>query len=616
METAPRIFSRREVYGALQEAFGHEEFRVGQPDVVRSILQGRETITVLPTGGGKSLCYQLPALLFEGTSLIISPLIALMRDQVMALRARGVAAASLDSNQDYGERRDVEHALAEGQLKLLYVSPERLGSERFLDLVSSLDIPFVAVDEAHCVVRWGHEFRSAYLEIGPFLQRLQPRHVAAFTATATPELRDELGSALGMADPVIYVRGFFRENIHLAAERCDSDAGRLDRLLELVKAREGSAPALVYGATRAACEETAAFLRADGLRAEHYHAGCEPQHRRDVQDAFLADEIDAMVATNAFGMGIDKPDLRLLVHVSLPPSFEDYYQEVGRAGRDGLDSNAVLLWRGSDYRTRSFLAEQQENPVSREAALRRLNRLYQTLRGRGCLWRRILEYFGDPQARELGDGCGACTRCLDGDSDLHKLEGDAHENAVAALACLLEVDGALGRKKIAGILKGSAAQGVPDWHKAFGSLKRLTLAAIEELLQSLLDSGYAAVRGTEYPTLGISREGLDALHGGGDIVVLGAPEPSRTARRKEPAEPAWDEADPALVSALKEWRAEQARERGVPPYVVLHDKSIAALAARRPATLPELLEIPGIGPAKAESFGEALLGLVSADPEA
>jgi len=416
--TNPRVFSRREVYGVLRETFGHREFRLGQPDVVRSILQGRETITVLPTGGGKSLCYQLPALLFEGTSLVISPLIALMRDQVMALQARGVAAASLHSNQDMAERREVEHAVANGQVKLLYVSPERLASPRFLDLVGSLRIPFVAVDEAHCVVRWGHEFRSAYLDIGPFLGRLKPRHVAAFTATATPELRDELGSALGMQEPALFVRGFFRENIHLAAERCDSEPARLERLQSLVESRGGPAPALVYGATRAACEETAAFLRDAGMRAEHYHAGCEPGHRRRVQDAFLADEIDAMVATNAFGMGIDKPDLRLLVHISLPPSFEDYYQEIGRAGRDGAESNALLLWRGKDYRTRSFLAEQQESPEIRDAALRRLNRLYQTLQGRGCLWRRILEYFGDPEAHELNDGCGACARCLEGDTDL------------------------------------------------------------------------------------------------------------------------------------------------------------------------------------------------------
>jgi len=599
----PRVFSRREVYGVLREIFGHEEFRLGQPDVVRSILQGRETITVLPTGGGKSLCYQLPALLFEGTSLVVSPLIALMRDQVMALQARGVAAASMHSNQEMHERREVEQALANGQIKLLYVSPERLASPRFLDLMSSLHIPFVAIDEAHCVVRWGHEFRSAYLDIGPFLGRLKPRHVAAFTATATPELRDELGSALGMDEPALFVRGFFRKNIHLSAERCDSEPARLRRLQALVEARQGPAPALVYGATRAACEETAAFLREAGLKAEHYHAGCEPEHRRRVQDAFLADKVDAMVATNAFGMGIDKPDLRLLVHISLPPSFEDYYQEIGRAGRDASEANAILLWRGKDYRTRSFLAEQQESPVIRDAALRRLNRLYQTLQGRGCLWRRILEYFGDPAAHELNQGCGACARCLEGDGDLRTLEGDEYEDALAALLGLQEVDGSVGRKKMAGVLKGSRAQGVPDWHPSFGSLKRMTLVAIEELLQALLDAGYARVIGTDYPKLGLSPEGESILNEGGEIVVHGSPGAAQPA--------AAGDADPALEKVLRAWRLEQSQKLSVPAYRIFPDRTLEALAARRPTTVDALLAVPGIGPAKVDAYGEAILKLLA-----
>jgi ATP-dependent DNA helicase RecQ len=599
-----RTYSRREVYDVLRDVFGHPEFRIGQADVVRSILEGRETITVLPTGGGKSLCYQLPALLFRGTSLVISPLIALMRDQVLALRARGVAAASLDSNQDAAERREAERALASGELKLLYVSPERLDTPRFRGLVARLDVPFVAVDEAHCVVRWGHEFRPAYLDIRPFLDELGPSHVAAFTATATPELREELGAHLGLAEPVVFVRGFFRGNIRLEAVRCESDPARLDRLLELVRARDGTAPALVYGATRAGCEETAAHLRDAGLRAEHYHAGCEPEHRRKVQDAFLADAIDALVATNAFGMGIDKPDLRLLVHVNLPPSFEDYYQEVGRAGRDGEHCRAVLLWRGADYRTRSFLAEQQEDPVVRDAAVRRLNRLYGTLRGRGCLWKRILEYFGDPQAVELGGGCDACSRCLEGGAERRTLKGGERDDALRVLACLRELDGQLGRKRIAGILKGSVAKGVPDWPDAFGSLKRLTLPAIEEWVQVLLDSGYARVLGTEYPTVGLSREGLDALEGNGELEVLGSPAPAKIA-----APPVAD-ADPGLVSTLKEWRRGEALRLGVPAYVVLHDRTLDALAARRPSTQEDLLAVPGIGPAKAASYGAVLLDLV------
>ncbi|MCZ6785925.1 MAG: ATP-dependent DNA helicase, partial [Planctomycetota bacterium] len=569
-------YPRRDVYRVLRETFGHEEFRLGQVDVVRSILLARQTIAVLPTGLGKSLCYQLPALLFPGTSLVISPLIALMRDQVLALRARGISAAALHSNQSTAERGAVERALRAGELKLLYVSPERLGSPRFLDLLESARIEFVAVDEAHCVVRWGHEFRKAYLEIGPFLKQLRPRYIAAFTATATPELREDLGEALGFDDPTIFVRGFHRENLRLATERAASDDARLARLLELTRGREGPAPALVYVATRAGSEEAATHLCKNGLRAAHYHGGCAADARRAAQDAFLADELDALVATNAFGMGVDKPDIRLLIHLSLPGSFEDYYQEVGRAGRDGNPAETMLLWRGRDYRTRSFLAEQQESALAREGALRRLNRFYVAARGRGCLWRSILEYFGDPKAGELGHGCGTCARCRDGRSELHAVSGEEHRAALDVLTGVDELHGRFGRKKVAGILKGSKAQGVPNWPGCFGSLARLSIPTIEEWLQRLLDAGYLQIFGTEYPVLGISGTGVEALGGKIDVSVHGSEEPA--------APPDYSDADPRLVRALKAWRTELARDVGLPAYTILHDKTLHALAALRPKT--------------------------------
>ncbi len=521
------VYRRGQVYAALRQGFGFDEFRLGQAEVLRSILRGRPTISVLPTGGGKSLCYQLPALLFPGTSLVISPLIALMRDQVTALRARGIAAASLNSSQNPAERAEAERAFSGGGLKLLYVSPERLDSERFLDLLAGVRVPFVAVDEAHCVLRWGHEFREAYLRVGPFLTFLSPTYRAAFTATATPELRAELGAALGMEDPEILVRGFFRDNLELATERSTSDEERRARLLELIRGREGRAPALVYAATRVACEETARFLRGAGLRVEYYHAGCEGEDRSRIQDLFLADRIDALVATNAFGMGIDKPDLRLLVHISLPASFEDYYQEMGRAGRDGQVSRVILLWRGADYRTRSFLAEQAENPAARAAALRRLHRFYEAVRGNGCLWRQVLGYFGDPAVGDLRTGCGACHRCRGGGPPLRTLEGREREDALALLGCVAELDGRYGRRKLTAILRGSRARGVPDWPRSRGHLKGRTAQVVDGLLQSLVDAGLLQVLGNEYPVIGLTRDGRETWERGGEVVVHAVPSSSR-----------------------------------------------------------------------------------------
>jgi len=519
MSAQPTSYGRQQVYGHLKRYFGFDDFRLGQADVIRSILSGKEAIAVLPTGGGKSLCYQLPAILMPGTSLVISPLIALMRDQVMALRQRGIPAASIDSSQDYAEREAVEQAFVGGQLKLLYVSPERLNAQRFLDMLQLVEVPFVAVDEAHCVLRWGHEFREAYLGIRPFLDALKPRHVAAFTATATPQLRSELAETLGLKDPDIYVRGFFRSNLHLEHEKMDSEDARHKKLLRLVRGRSGNAPALVYAATRQATEDAAAMLCRAGLNASFYHGGCESDYRSRAQDEFVADELDALVATNAFGMGIDKPDLRLLVHLSLPRSFEDYYQEVGRAGRDGKDSQVVTLWRGADYRTQSFLIDQQPDSGYREAAMRRLNRMYDALRSTHCVWKRVLEYFGDPDVAELDRGCNACASCRSPERELRSLDGKELKSCLAILTCVKQLDGRFGRTRIVKILKGSKAQGVPDWPDSYGALAKARLVDLESFCQKLIDGGYLEVVGNEYPTLGIAARGFSALEGAEEIAI-------------------------------------------------------------------------------------------------
>lgn len=614
MPEVPNSFSRRVVYNYLEKYFGFQEFRLGQAEVIRSILTGKESVAVLPTGGGKSLCYQLPAILLPGTTLVISPLIALMRDQVLALHKLGIPAASLDSNQSMSERESVEQAFAEGRLKLLYVSPERLTSQRFLDLLQLVEVPFVAVDEAHCVLRWGHEFREAYLGIKDFLETLKPERIGAFTATATPQLRGELAEALGLGNPDVYVRGFFRSNLELKVEKSVSDDARLARMVNAVKARKGKAPALIYATTRQATEDAVETLRHAGLKASFYHGGCDPEHRTRAQDAFINDGVDAMVATNAFGMGIDKPDIRLLIHLSLPRSFEDYYQEVGRAGRDGEDSTALMIWRGKDYRTHTFLIEQQPDPSYREAASRRLTRIYESLKGSRCLWLRILEYFGDPDASDLSSGCDACDRCANGGAVPQTLTGDSHTQAQAILATVRQMDGRYGRGKILKILKGSKAKGIPDWPQSFGVLSTVSMPQLDMLTQGLLDGGYLAVVGSEYPMLGLGPQAEAALEEGAVIEVVLAEAPAgRTAlvgtsvASKEMLD---GEGDLALLEKLKVWRRKQAEEQGVPAFCILSNRSLEGVAISQPGCEEDLLAVHGIGPVKHEEFGSDLLDLV------
>lgn len=607
--------------GALAR-FGHDAFRPGQEEVARALLAGRDALAVFPTGGGKSLCYQLPALLLPGTSIVVSPLIALIRDQIGAMRRRGIPAAGIDSAQSWPERRESERAFAAGELKLLYVSPERLLTPAFLELCTRAEIPFVAVDEAHCVVRWGHDFRPAYLEVGAFLQRLRPGRVGAFTATAAPGLRDAIAGSLGLRDPLVRVRGFFRPNLRLAARKITGgeDAWR-EAVRAAVAARDGLATALVYVTTRKVAEALAEHLAAAGLRATHYHGDCAPEQRTRAQQGFLADEYDALVATRAFGMGVDKPDLRLVVHAQLPASFEDWYQEAGRVGRDGAPARVEMLWRGQDWRTQEFLLSREDeegaprDPEVVAAARQRLNSFHHAIGSRGCLWKAILDYFGDPDAGEVArGGCGACDRCEERRGAVHR-ELEGHEARIAAIILRAAAQRQrYGRKKLALILAGSAAQGVPSWHPAFGALKEMGQAEIGVWIQLLLDEGYLGLEGDEYPVVAPTLKAREAAQAGEPITLAAesAPRP-RSAGRTSPAAPR-AVVGAGLESRLRAWRTVKAA--GQPAYTVLHDRTLRELAARRPATAEELLAVPGIGPAKLRAFGAELLAVIALEAEA
>ncbi len=607
---------------ALHDAlrrFGHDSFRPGQAEVVGALLGGRDVLAVFPTGGGKSLCYQLPALLLPGTTLVVSPLIALIRDQLAGLHRRGIPAAGIDSAQSFTERRQAERDFAAGALKLLYVSPERLLTPAFLELAARTEIPLVAVDEAHCVVRWGHDFRPAYLEVGAFLRRAHPGRIGAFTATAAPGLRGAIAVSLGLRAPAVIVHGFLRPNLHLAARKIEGGAEPwLAAVREAVAGREGAGPALVYVTTRKVAEELATALAASGLRTAHYHGDCTPEQRERAQRGFLANGLDALVATRAFGMGVDKRDLRLVVHAQMSGSFEDYYQEVGRAGRDGAPARGEILWRGQDYRTHDFLINLEgedgaaRDPEVLRAARQRLNIFHQALGAQGCLWRSILDYFDDPDAGALAaDGCGACSRCAQRRGAVHvELEGrEARIAEVILRAAALRRR--FGRRKLALILAGSSAQGVPATHPAFGALKEVAQAEIARWVQALLDEGYLGQEGDEYPVIALTAKGAEALEMGEVLTLARAPSDPIAAPHSARSAVG---ADVALLARLRVWRRERAQQMGQPAYVVFNDKTLHALAEARPGTREHLLAVPGIGPAKLESFGPDLLALL-AEPD-
>ncbi len=609
---------------ALQRHFGHDEFRPGQEEVVRSILSGRPTVAVLPTGAGKSLCFQLPALLCEGTAVIVSPLIALMKDQVDALRQRGIAAAKITSAEDAEEKHEVLSAFRNGQLKMLYIAPERLAQPSFRELLNQVPISLLAVDEAHCVSHWGHDFRPDYLSIRDVVRQTNPPRLAALTATATPEVQEEMGQALGMQQPAVFVRGFHRPDLHLDVIRTRGEADRLEQLEQLVRERDDDKAVLVYASTRKQTEAAAEHLRALGFAAKHYHAGCESDYRSRVQEEFLQDKLDVLTATNAFGMGIDKPDIRLLIHLALPTSVESYYQEVGRAGRDGDGGRAVLLHQAKDARTAEFLITegnpQQEQPPHIQVALRKLSRLISFANGSTCRHRSVLEYFGDPDAKELLQGCNHCDRCSDDSLEKRReLSDQEHTWVRMALSGVARAHGQYGRARVAAMLVGANTAEIRrsglDRLSTHGLLKELGRQFVLDLLDSLEESGLICTVGTQYPLLEITQDGVDVMQNRVRQALRWPGEGEDLNGRKRKAyspvsSPDFDGFDEELFRILAQWRRKLALEAKKPPYTVFGDKTLKLIAKHRPGSLEEMAQIHGVGPAKLEQYGEAVLELI------
>ncbi len=605
----------------LKQYFGYDSFRPGQDELVQAILSGRDTLGIMPTGAGKSICYQVPALALPGLTLVVSPLISLMKDQVGALNEAGVPAACINSAMSFEEMRDALYFAGRGQYKLLYVAPERLTAPFFLDFARRVPISMVTVDEAHCISQWGQDFRPSYLKILDFLAALPQRPlVSAFTATATAEVRDDIIRALGLEEPFVITTGFDRPNLYFAVEKPSSKPSAL--LAHLMQRRDKSG--IVYCSTRKTVEEVCDMLLSRGLPATRYHAGLDPEERLANQDDFLYDRKTVMVATNAFGMGIDKSNVSFVIHYNMPKNMESYYQEAGRAGRDGEAADCILLYNGQDVRTAEFLIEHShenedesmDEKTRRQLIERDMERLKQMTfyaTTTDCLRRYILNYFGEKAPL----CCGHCGNC-----DTNFEEVDATMDARKILSCVYRLDERrlhFGKTVVAAVLTGSKSEQINRFHldtlSTYNIMHEQTAVRVRQLIDVLLERGLLTADPERYNALFLTQTGNALMRGRGELRIKLPREkkPETAARRTE--ELAAD-VDEKLFEKLRTLRTKVAQRAGVPPYVVFSNATLADMAARQPKSEYELLGVRGVGEAQARRYGAEFVDCIRAYLEA
>lgn len=590
----------------LRSVFGHAAFRSRQEEAVAELVAGRDVVALFPTGAGKSICYQVPALCRPGTGIVVSPLIALMRDQVETLRQAGVNAGALNSATQPAEVSRIRRDFATGELKLLYVTPERLLTEGFTTFLERGRLALFAIDEAHCVSAWGHDFRPEYLKLATLKERFPGVPRIALTATADPQTREDLLVRLDLRTATVLSTSFDRPNIRYAI--VEKDAPR-QQLLRFLKAHEG-ASGIVYCLSRRTVEETAEFLARNGRRALPYHAGLDRGIRDANQDAFLKEEGLCLVATVAFGMGIDKPDVRYVAHLDLPGSVESYYQETGRAGRDGLPSDAWMAYGLSDLvRRRQMIDEGESGEDVKRIERGKLNALLGICETVGCRRQAILAHFG-----EAHDGrCGHCDNCLQPGRTT-----DGTEAAQKLMSAIYRTGQRYGAGHVIDVVRGVATEKVVaarhEQLPTFGVGKELDARFWQSVVRQLAVSGLVAVDHTAYGALKLGDGARDVLKGVRRIELRADRPQQRTgdARGSRAPKAAPSGAEDALFQALRTERAKLARAQGVPPYVVFHDTTLLAIAAERPASLQALRGIPGLGEKKLERYGDALLAAIAA----
>lgn len=601
-------------YSVLKNYYGYSSFRDGQEQIIDSIMSGRDILAVMPTGAGKSVCYQIPAMLLPGITLVISPLISLMKDQVNALNQNGIRAAYLNSSLTQRQYGMALANIRNGVYKIIYVAPERLLTDGFTELAGKLDISLIAVDEAHCVSQWGHDFRPSYTHICEFVGMLERRPVvAAFTATATESVKEDIKQLLCLDSPYEITTGFDRPNLYFGVADVSS---RIEYVMNYLKNNKGKA-GIIYAMTRKNVEKIYEALDNAGYPAVLYHAGLSDEERSANQESFIRDERPIMVATNAFGMGIDKPDVEFIIHYNLPLSMEAYYQEAGRAGRDGGEADCILLYNAADIHTAKFLIENtteeseeidfQEIEDSKNRRLEKLEQMIAYCKTTDCQRNFILRYFGE---RPPSAQCGKCSSCR-GEYEAHDIT-----DIVRAVRMAVDVTGErFGAVFIADFLHGTDngrmdAMGFTH-NRGFGFLENIPTSVIRDVISRMVADGYLIRSGGQYPTLSISPS-LDSFLAEGGRMTLKIKKTVNTKPRRERADRGMmmTGVNSEIYEKLRNFRREIADRRSVPAYIIFTDVTLRDLAVKCPTNMTELMKVHGIGEEKAKKYGSAIIGII------
>lgn len=573
----------------LKDYFGYDSFRMVQKQVIENVLNSRDTLCVMPTGGGKSLCYQIPALVLDGLTIVVSPLISLMKDQVDMLRSNGIPADFINSSLTFQEVNEVMNHVYSQRTKLLYIAPERLENDSFCQDLKQLKVSLIAIDEAHCISQWGHDFRPSYRSIQKIFS-LWPHKptVIALTATATPNVREDICHLLQIDSESVFISGFNRENLSFKVLVGENK----DQYIKKYISNNPQEAGIIYAATRKSVESIHAMLLQKGITAAKYHGGMFEEDRNYEQNRFLNDEAQVMVATNAFGMGINKTNVRFVLHYQMPRNIESYYQEAGRAGRDGVESECILLYSSSDEQTHRFLIDQSQDPTRIPIELQKLQQMIDYCHTENCLQSYMINYFGEQEIQD----CGKCGNCAD-----ERPKQDVTEDAQKVLSCVVRMGQNYGKTLTSQVLAGARNKKVEAFQHltTYGILKHLSAKAVANFIDFLISERLLLVKAGQYPTIYVSPEGKEVLLGKRRVLRRTIVEKAVVVNQNDP-----------LFEQLRIKRKQISELEGVPPFVVFSDKTLRDMCEKMPKNEEEFLEVSGVGHNKLEKYGEQFITII------